>query len=62
MYCISLLTDLYPLQVNGAFAGHTALQAASQNGHEDVVRALIRHKVDVEKEVQIDSKLLAQYS
>ena len=38
-------------QVNGVFAGHTALQAASQNGHEDTVRVLIRFDVDLEAEV-----------
>ncbi|XP_048582357.1 E3 ubiquitin-protein ligase MIB1-like [Nematostella vectensis] len=36
--------------VDGVFAGHTALQAASQNGHEEVVRVLIRSKADLEKE------------
>lgn len=36
--------------VNGVFAGHTALQAASQNGHEDTVRVLIRFDVDLEAE------------
>ena len=46
-----IFNTLIVWQVNGAFAGHTALQAASQNGHEDVVRVLIRHKADVEKEV-----------
>lgn len=39
------------LQVNGVFAGHTALQAASQNGHEDTVRVLIKYHVDLEAEV-----------
>ena len=28
--------------VNGVFAGHTALQAASQNGHLEVLRLLLR--------------------
>ncbi len=36
--------------VNVQFAGHTALQAASQNGHTDVIKVLIRHSVDVEME------------
>ncbi|XP_068679361.1 E3 ubiquitin-protein ligase MIB1-like [Montipora capricornis] len=36
--------------VNGVFAGHTALQAASQNGHEETVRVLIRFGVDLEAE------------
>nr|CAG4643779.1 EOG090X02DA [Lepidurus arcticus] len=35
---------------NGVFAGHTALQAASQNGHLEVIKALLRHKADVEIE------------
>eukprot|EP00112_Aurelia_sp_Birch-Aquarium-sp1_P018775 Seg4531.2 transcript_id=Seg4531.2/GoldUCD/mRNA.D3Y31 product="E3 ubiquitin-protein ligase MIB1" protein_id=Seg4531.2/GoldUCD/D3Y31 len=38
------------LPVNGVFAGHTALQAASQNGGVDVVRLLIRHHADLETE------------
>lgn len=46
--CICLVTLL---QVNGVFAGHTALQAASQNGHEDTVRVLIKYHVDLEAEV-----------
>lgn len=36
--------------VNGVFAGHTALQAASQNGHEETVRVLIQFGVDLEAE------------
>ncbi|CAG9825197.1 unnamed protein product [Phaedon cochleariae] len=36
--------------VNGVFAGHTALQAASQNGHLDVIGALLRCRADVEIE------------
>eukprot|EP00095_Tigriopus_kingsejongensis_P012561 snap_masked-scaffold257_size234952-processed-gene-0.11 protein:Tk12561 transcript:snap_masked-scaffold257_size234952-processed-gene-0.11-mRNA-1 annotation:"e3 ubiquitin-protein ligase mib1" len=36
--------------VNGVFAGHTALQAASQNGHLEVIRILIRHKAELEIE------------
>lgn len=31
--------------VNGVFAGHTALQAASQNGHLEVIQVLLRHQV-----------------
>jgi ankyrin repeat protein len=34
------------------FAGHTALQAASQNGHTDVIKILIKHNVDFEIEVK----------
>lgn len=37
--------------VNGVFGSHTALQAASQNGHLDVIKLLLRHKADVEVEV-----------
>lgn len=36
--------------MNGVFAGHTALQAASQNGHIEVIQVLLRHNVDVEIE------------
>ena len=35
------------------FAGHTALQAASQNGHEETVRVLIKYDVDLETEVHL---------
>ena len=38
--------------VNGVFAGHTALQAASQNGHLEVIKILLRYKADVEIEVR----------
>ncbi|XP_001353017.1 E3 ubiquitin-protein ligase mind-bomb [Drosophila pseudoobscura] len=38
------------VNVNGVFAGHTALQAASQNGHTEVIQVLLRHAVDVEIE------------
>ncbi|RZF46054.1 hypothetical protein LSTR_LSTR004767, partial [Laodelphax striatellus] len=36
--------------VNGIFGGHTALQAASQNGHLEVIKALLRCSADVEIE------------
>lgn len=36
--------------MNGVFAGHTALQAASQNGHIEVIEVLLRHSVNVEIE------------
>lgn len=36
--------------VNGVFAGHTALQAASQNGHLEVITVLLRYHADVEIE------------
>jgi ankyrin repeat protein len=38
--------------VNGVFAGHTALHAASQNVHLEVIKILLRHKADVEIEVK----------
>lgn len=36
--------------VNGVFAGHTALQAASQNGHLEVISVLLHYHADVEIE------------
>lgn len=42
--------------VNGVFAGHTALQAASQNGHLEVIKILLRYKADVEIEVSYSSR------
>ncbi len=36
--------------VNGVFAGHTALQAAAQNGHLDVIKVLLKYQADVEIE------------
>ncbi|XP_058117166.1 E3 ubiquitin-protein ligase MIB1 [Anopheles ziemanni] len=38
------------VDVNGVFAGHTALQAASQNGHLEVIQVLLRYQADVEIE------------
>ncbi|KAF6027626.1 MIB1 [Bugula neritina] len=35
---------------NGVFVGHTALQAAAQNGHAEVVRVLVRNGCDLEIE------------
>lgn len=45
------------LKVNGVFASHTALQAASQNGHIEVIKILLRYSADVEIEVSISSTL-----
>lgn len=36
--------------VNGVFGGYTALQAASQNGHLEVIKLLLHQKADVEVE------------
>lgn len=36
--------------VNAVFAGHTALQAAAQNGHLDVIKVLMKFNVDLEIE------------
>lgn len=33
------------------FAGHTALQAASQNGHVEVIKILMKYDVNMEIEV-----------
>ena len=33
------------------FAGHTALQAASQNGHVEVIKILMKYEVHMEIEV-----------
>ncbi|KAL3868374.1 hypothetical protein ACJMK2_041187 [Sinanodonta woodiana] len=38
------------VDANGVFAGHTALQAASQNGHIDVIKVLMKYDVDMEVE------------
>lgn len=43
--------------VNGIFSGHTALQAASQNGHLDVIKVLLKYKADVEIEVNCNKKI-----
>ena len=47
MFSVALMC----LQVNGQCAGHTAMQAASQNGHVDVLKLLLKHNVDLEAEV-----------
>lgn len=47
------LSPLPSLQVNGQCAGHTAMQAASQNGHVDVLKLLLKHNVDLEAEVGV---------
>ena len=54
-------TELVPcsLQVNGVFAGHTALQAASQNGHIEVIKVLIKHSVNME--VEVDTLFIRRY-
>ncbi|CAG0916950.1 unnamed protein product [Notodromas monacha] len=36
--------------VNGFHSGHSALQAAAQNGHEEVIKLLLAHKADIELE------------
>lgn len=36
--------------VNGVFAGHTALQAASQNGHIEVIKVLMKYDVNMDIE------------
>lgn len=44
------------------FAGHTALQAASQNGHTDVIKILIKHDVDFEIEVHYFFRSFFRYN
>ncbi len=39
--------------VNAIFAGHTALQAAAQNGHINIIKRLMRFNCDLEIEVEI---------
>jgi ankyrin repeat protein len=48
--------------VNGVFASHTALQAASQNGHIEVLKILLRHSADVELEASSFSFVIALYA
>ena len=48
--CDSILITSNGLNVNHVFAGHTALQAASQNGHLNVIKILIKFNVDLEIE------------
>ena len=38
------------VDVNGVFSSHTPLQAASQNGHVDVIRVLLKYNANVEIE------------
>lgn len=38
------------MNANGVFSGHTSLQAASQNGHVEVIRILLSHGADPEVE------------
>ncbi|KAF2362492.1 Zinc finger ZZ-type [Trinorchestia longiramus] len=45
-----ILSSNSDADVDGVFAGHTALQAASQNGHLEVIAVLLRHNAHLEKE------------
>lgn len=38
------------VDVNGVFSSHTALQAASQNGHVEIIKVLLKHNANVEIE------------
>lgn len=51
VYLATYLKVLICFQVNGQCAGHTAMQAASQNGHVDILKLLLKQNVDVEAEV-----------
>lgn len=46
-HCEELLSQP-EANVNGIFAGHTALQAASQNGHLNVIKILLKYNADLE--------------
>ncbi len=48
--CEAILNGSNGSNVNQVFAGHTALQAASQNGHLNVIRVLMKFNVDLEIE------------
>lgn len=50
--CAEILgrTDAQHVDVNGFYGGHTALQAAAQNGHVEVIRALVEAGADVDAE------------
>ncbi|CAH0700527.1 unnamed protein product [Spodoptera exigua] len=50
--CAEILarTDAAHVDVNGFYGGHTALQAAAQNGHVEVIRALVEAGADVDAE------------
>ena len=48
---VEQLLEASACDVNDRFNGRTALQAASQNGHMDIVRCLIRYKANLEEEV-----------
>lgn len=50
---VELVMKKADVDVNAVFAGHTALQAASQNGHLEVVKILLRHSADMELEVSL---------
>ena len=39
--CADILARDPPADVNGVYGGHTALQAAAQNGHVEVIAALV---------------------
>lgn len=50
--CAEILarTDGAQADVNGFYGGHTALQAAAQNGHVEVIRALVEAGAEVDAE------------
>lgn len=44
--CEHLITNCNAININGVFVGHTAMQAACQNGHLDVIRLLLAKGAD----------------
>ena len=43
-------------KVNSLYNGHTALHAACQNGHMNVIEMLVKHNADLELEVSEETK------
>ncbi|XP_048488040.1 E3 ubiquitin-protein ligase mib1 isoform X4 [Plutella xylostella] len=48
--------------VNGVFGGHTALQAAAQNGHVEVIRVLVAAGADADAEDRDDGDRAAHHA
>lgn len=59
MVRVEQLLDGEACGVDDQFNGKTALHAAAQNGHIDVVRTLIRHHANLEEEVSGEFMIVA---
>ena len=53
MVRVEQLLETGACHVDDQFNGRTALQAAAQNGHIDVVNTLLRYNASLEEEVSI---------